>query len=199
MQMGLLGRVGCAVAIAACAATLTVKADDTPYAKVWRAMGVSGTASSATASLAQFNDTGSVAVRSGASAGVVKLIYTITAVDGVIWAGNPTFPDTLCLGVTARAENDQSRVRVTLYERNLNPSFGQNPVSLGVADTAAIGFHGTGYGSFGNCNLHEANSSAPLLKLDFTEHVSYLVAELIKTGTSGNPGLMAVSLGHEQP
>src|SRR4051812_24054269 len=97
--------------------TSAVVRADNPYAW-WTHLGAMGTPTSSTASLAQFNDAGTIAIKSSVAAGTLRMKYNVTAVDGVLDRTNDH--QRLCFMMVARADTADSRVIATLYRQGID-------------------------------------------------------------------------------
>ena|SRR5256885_8925734 len=165
---------------------------DNPYAW-WTQMGATGSPTSATASLAQFNSAGTVQVRSSAASGTLRLKYNVTAVDGVL--DRTADHQRLCLMMVARADTSDSRVISTLYRQAFGDN--QSPFVIGSIDTADFPANGsTGYRFMENCGLtDDAEGGVPLEILRFGYHAYFIEAQLIKRTSAANPGLQSLAIG----
>ena len=165
---------------------------DNPFAW-WTHMGAMGTPTTSTLSLANFNDTGTVSIRSSVASGTLRMRYNVTAVDGVI--DETGDHERLCFMMTARADSADSRVIATLYHQTIADNGAR--FVLGTIDTAKFPPNGTtGYRFMANCQL--ANpwaTGTPLEILDFGYGAFFIDVQLIKRNSAGNPGLQTVAIG----
>jgi len=171
----------------------SLKADDIDtLQKAWTAVGSTGALDAASLSIAQLNDTGSIAIRSSVHSGVVTVRYNVTAVDGI---HNPfSGDDTVCLWASVRASSATARVHMRLIQVPWEPN--PNAV-LGEIDTGA-GFNDTDYHVIQNCAIHQPGTTAGIPSFGFFLRAYLIQAELIKTAPEGNPGLKVVALSHDQ-
>jgi hypothetical protein len=173
--------------------SVALEADDlNTLEKAWTAVGATGALDAASLSIAKLNDTGSIAIRSAVHFGVVKVRYNVTAVDGI---HDPfSADDTVCLWATVRANTSAARVHVRLVEVPWAPN--PNAV-LGEIDSGA-GFNDPEYHVMQNCAIHQPGTTAGIPSFGFFLRAYFIVAELMKTGPLGNPGLKVVALSHDQ-
>jgi len=173
--------------------TSAVLRADNPYAW-WTHIAAVGTATSSTASLAQFNDAGTVSIKSGVASGTLRMKYNVTAVDGVL--DRTADHQQLCFMMTARADTSDSRVIATLYRQTIDTNRQRSVIA--TIDSANYPPDGvTGYRMMQKCGIpDDAAGGAPLEALGFAYEAYFVEVQLIKKSSAGNPGLQAVALGH---
>jgi hypothetical protein len=173
--------------------TSAVVRADNPYAW-WTHLGAMGTPTSSTASLAQFNDAGTISIKSSVASGTLRVKYNVTAVDGVL--DRTSDHQRLCLMMVARADTSDSRVIATLYRQTIDTN--QPRVVIGTIDSAHFPADGvTGYRMMTACDMtDDAAAGAPLESLNFAFEAYFIEAQLIKKSSAGNPGLQTVAIGH---
>jgi hypothetical protein len=166
---------------------------DNPYAW-WTHLAATGTPTSSTASLAQFNDAGTVAIKSSVTSGTLRMKYNVTAVDGVL--DRTSDHQRLCFMMVARADTADSRVIATLYRQTIDTN--QPRVVVGTVDSANFAPDGvTGYRIMMTCDMiDDAAGGAPLEALNFAYSAYFVEAQLIKKSSAGNPGLQTLAIGH---
>jgi len=159
----------------------------------WTHLAGTGTPTSSTASLAQFNDAGTVSIRSSAASGTLRMRYNVTAVDGVL--DRTADHQRLCLMMVARADTADSRVIATLYRQGIDDN--QPRVRVGAIDSAAFPVQSvTGYRMMSNCSVLDPDAgNTPLEVLNFGFNMYFFEVQLIKRAAAGNPGLQSLAIG----
>jgi len=179
----------------ACVFVLTsaVLRADNPYAW-WTHLAATGTATSATASLAQFNDAGTVSIKSSIASGTLRMKYNVTAVDGIL--DRTSDHQQLCFMMVARADTSDSRVIATLYRQTIDTNRPRSVIAtIDSANYPADGV--TGYRMMQKCGIADDSAGgAPLESLYFGYEAYFVEAQLIKRASAGNPGLQTLALGH---
>lgn len=176
---------GVMVALAASAAAQTIATG------VWSAAGNTGEVDSNHQAFYQTNGTGSVQVKSNAT-GTVFIRYNVSGIPRVF--RDPHDPDDdgpdqrIQLMARLRDTGPGARVVVRLRELNLD---------TGALRTLALVDSDTRYATVGQPEYMSEYAYLSVdedFQFDYWHHAYYIEAQLTKTTTSANPGLMAVQV-----
>jgi hypothetical protein len=187
-MMRVLLAAGFAAALAATAA-----AQQTFEQQTWSAAAVTGTVDEAGLSMFQANSTGSVSIKSSVASGTLEIRYNLSHMPIVIrkpFDPQDDGPDQrIFLRARLRDTGAGSRVIVRLQQLNLDTSELQTLATFDSDDPANPAFPSTSYG------LYTTRLNVPsTFQFDFSRFAYYVEAQLIKTSSSANPGLMAVQI-----
>jgi hypothetical protein len=161
----------------------------------WSMPGLTGIVDESSAALVLFNDTGSASVRSAVSKAVVKLRYPVT--------GGP-FPNpqadtedvTTCMTLLLRDTGPESRVIARLVKIGL---FTDQKTVLATVDSDTVGLApSAAYQTAGVCGLADPDFPEQGFGFDYANFSYYVEVELIKTGSTGNPGIKHVGIFNEE-
>jgi hypothetical protein len=169
------------ILVLACLFTATIGAQG----GFWSAAGFTGVVDKSSLSSFIFNDAGSVSIRSGVSSGVVKLRYPVLGGPASTPGGDTAF----CMRLSVRDTGASARVIATL--KAIRASDGAQ-ITLGTFDTDASFNPVTPsdqYQMFSSCDIRDPQSVTPLNGFDYLQFDYYIEVQLIKTDSTGNPGI----------
>jgi hypothetical protein len=177
-----------AVFVLACAPVAFMQ---TP-ADIWSAAGVTGSVDEADLNIHQFNSTGSVSIRSSVASGILDIRFPVATMT------NHTAPTGACTELRAvlRDTGAGARVVVRLMQLGIRGGLERQLTSLGQIDSdrtprlTALN-EPDQYASYRTCL--NVSTEPPF---DFASFNYYVEAQLIKTTSTANPGLMAVQICH---
>jgi hypothetical protein len=161
-------------------------------ADIWSAAGVTGAIDEADLNIHQFNTSGSVSIKSSVASGTLDIRYPVQTMP------NHVAPAGACTELRAvlRDTGPGARVIVRLMQLGVHSGFEGQLTSLGGIDSdktprlTALN-QPDQYASYRTCL--NVGSDRPF---DFAMFTYYVEAQLIKTTSGGNPGLMAVQICH---
>lgn len=162
-----------------------------PYA--WSAAGNTGIVDEAGALLYEFNGTGSVAIKTSVASGNLEIRYPVPLMQ---FAFRPPFdpnsdgPDPrITLRARLRDTGAGARVVVRLRELNLNTGALRTLATYDSDSTTNPSLPSTSY------FLYTTYLNVPhTFEFDYVNHAYYVEAQLTKSSSSANPGLMAVQI-----
>src|SRR3954451_11394444 len=157
----------------------------------WSVIGATGIADESSMSTVSFSDTGSASIKSSVSSADVKLRYPIT--------GGPSHVDVFdavpCMLVSFRDTGSTARVLVSF--RALNRATG-DITTFGTFDSDASGAPASAHYQAGQvCPMGQLDPSGAMAQFNNRDFAYYMDVDLIKTATSGNPGLKFIRLAVE--
>jgi hypothetical protein len=159
--------------------------------RIWSAAGVTGIVDDADLSIHRFNSTGSVSIKSSVAAGTLDIRYPVETVPDLL---PPQPGDCAELRVNLRDTGPGARVIVRLMALSIFPGSGTRLSALAVidSDTRPPDGDATAYRSYATCLNATPPGSEFLFDKAFFAY--YVDAQLIKTASSANPGLMSVQI-----
>jgi hypothetical protein len=153
------------------------------FPSVWTAAGVTGIVDDASTAIHVFNNTGSVSIKSSVSSGTLEIRFPVQTLPV------NTSPEGACVQMRARLRDTGPGARVLVRLMRLDITTGSLR-SLGEIDTDTEPLlEGNHYSLYQTC-LNVPNA----FPFDVASFAYYVQAQLIKTTTTGNPGLMAVQI-----
>ncbi len=178
---------GIAAALAATAAAQTIEQ------QVWSAAGVTGTVDEVGLSMFQANSSGSVSIKSSVASGTLEIRYNLSHMPFVQrkpFDPNDDGPDQrIFLRARLRDTGAGARVIVRLQQLNLDTGELQTLATLDSDDPRNPALVSTSY------FLYTTRLNVPsTFNFDFSRFAYFVEAQLIKTSSSANPGLMAVQI-----
>ena len=175
-----------------CAATV-IGASQVAFAqsRIWSAAGVTGIVDEADLGIHSFNSTGSVAIRSSVSSGTLDIRFPVQTVPHLL---PPQPGDCAEMRVNLRDTGPGARVIVRLMALSIFPGAGTQSTVLGVidSDTRAPSGDATQYRSYATCLNTPSPGSDSIFDMAFFTY--YVDAQLIRSTSSANPGLMSVQI-----
>jgi hypothetical protein len=163
-------------------------------AQIWSAAGISGIVDETDLNMHQFNSTGSVSIKSSVSSGTLDLRYPVQTLADLLIPQQGDCPE---LRVNLRDTGADARVVVRLMALSIFPAAdgAARPLTtLGTVDSNTREAAGdpTQYRSFRSCITGLPPGSEFLT--DYAFFAYYVDAQLTKTTSTGNPGLMSVQI-----
>ncbi|MEN3339097.1 MAG: hypothetical protein V7647_2773 [Acidobacteriota bacterium] len=161
-------------------------------ADIWSAAGVTGSIDEADLSMHQFNSTGSVSIKSSVAGGTLDIRFPVQTMT------NHLAPAGACTELRAvlRDTGAGARVIVSLMQLGIRSGFEGQLTRLGQIDSdttprlTALN-QPDQYAAYRTCL--KVPTEPPF---DFASYTYYVEAQLIKTSSSANPGLMSVQICH---
>jgi hypothetical protein len=159
------------------------------YPQTWAVIGAAGIADESSTSLISLSDTGSVSIKASVVSARAQLRYPIVPVGDMLKT-RTEMAGQWALGVVYRDTGATARVIVTVKSVNLATGAVRTYATF---DSNAVAEFGDQYFR-GAALLHAPGGTAPLESfLTYTE-AYYADVQLIKTDSTGNPGVKAIQI-----
>jgi hypothetical protein len=159
---------------------------------IWSAAGVTGIVDESGLNIHQFNNTGSVAIKSSVTSGTVDIRFPVQAVPDLLIPQSGDCPE---MRVNLRDTGTGARVIVRLKALSIFPGSGTQVTTLATIDsdtTAPPSGAADQYRSYRSCITNLPPGSEFLFDKAFFAY--YVEAQLIKSVATANPGLMSVQI-----
>jgi hypothetical protein len=159
--------------------------------RIWSAAGVTGSVDDADLGIHSFNSTGSVAIKASVSSATLDIRYPVQTVPDLL---PPQPGDCAEMRVNLRDTGPGARVIVRLMALSIFPGSGTQLTTLATIDseTRQPTGDGTQYRSYATC-LNRTSPGSEFI-FDHAFFTYYVDAQLIKSTTSANPGLMSLQI-----
>jgi hypothetical protein len=159
---------------------------------IWSAAGVTGIVDEADLSIHQFNSTGSVSIKSSVASGTLDIRFPVQTVPDLLIPQQGDCPE---MRVNLRDTGSGARVIVRLMALSIFPGSGTQLTQLAAIDsntTPPPAGAADQYRSYRTCLNTLPPGSEFLIDKAFFSY--YVEAQLSKTTTAANPGLMSLQI-----
>jgi hypothetical protein len=177
--------------VAFLSATILVASAPGAFAQIWSAAGVTGTVDEADLHMHRFNSTGSVSIDPAVASGTLDIRFPVYDVPNLLIPQQGDCPE---IRANLRDTGAGARVIVRLMALSIFPGSGTALTPLAEIDTNALSAAGAAdeYRSYRTCISRTPPGSEFLFDKAFFNY--YVEAQLIKTASTANPGLMSVQI-----
>jgi hypothetical protein len=158
---------------------------------IWSAAAITGAIDEAGLNIYKFNSTGSVSIKSSVASGTLEIRYPVQTLPDLLIPQQGDCPE---MRVNLRDTGAGARVVVRFMALSIFPGSGTQLTTLAEIDSDKISLPGdpTAYRSYRTCINNLPPGSEFLIDNAF--YTYYVEAQLIKTASAANPGLMSLQI-----